>query len=126
MQYALSFWATVTSFALCYGTVVLSVTLVYCGTEIGLGPGDIVLYMGIQLPPTERGTAARPLFGPCLMWPKGRPSQQLPSSCFIQLVFVSVADWDCVRFFTENLWDLTSAGFYMLHIFPVTTTTSEH
>jgi len=52
-------------FALCYRTVVclsvLSVTLVYCGqtaewikmplgTEIGLGPGDIVLH-GDQLPP---------------------------------------------------------------------------
>jgi len=32
--------------------------------------------------PTERGTAAvPPLFGPCLVWPKGRLSQQLLSSC---------------------------------------------
>jgi len=60
------FWATVTNngFALCYGTVVLSVlsvTLVYCGqtvgwikmplgTEVGLGPGDIVLDEDPALP----------------------------------------------------------------------------
>jgi len=30
--------------------------------------------------PTKRGTAA-PSFGPCLLWPNGRPSQQLLSSC---------------------------------------------
>jgi len=55
-------------FVLCCGTVVLSVTLVYCGqmvgwikmlhgTEVGLGPGDIVLD-GDAAPSTERGTAA--------------------------------------------------------------------
>jgi len=57
----------------------LSATLVFCGqtvewikvrlgTEVGLGPGDTVLdlcSMGTQLP-TERGTAAPLLFGPCL------------------------------------------------------------
>jgi len=59
-----------------YGTVVLSVTLVYCGQtvawikvplgmEIGLGPGDTVLDGNPAPPPTERGTAA-PLFGACL------------------------------------------------------------
>ena len=36
------------------------------GTEVGLGPGDIMLY-GVQLP-LKRGTAP-PLFGPCLLWP---------------------------------------------------------
>ena len=53
----------------------LSVTLVYCGqtvgwikskmplgTEVGLGPGDIVLY-GDPAPPMKRGTAAPPLLG---------------------------------------------------------------
>jgi len=35
------------------------------GKEVGLGPGDIVLD-GDPVPPTERGTVARPLFGPCL------------------------------------------------------------
>jgi len=35
------------------------------GTEVGIGPGDIVLD-GNSAPPTERITAAPPLFGPCL------------------------------------------------------------
>jgi len=79
-------------FALCYQTVVLSclsVTLVYCrqtvgwiklkpGLEVDLGPGDIVLD-GIQLP-IKRCTAP-PLFGPCLLWPNGRPSQLLLCTC---------------------------------------------
>ena len=60
------------AFALWYRTVVclfvLSVTLVYCGqtvgwtrspfgTEVGLGPGHIVLDGDPAPPPTERGTA---------------------------------------------------------------------
>jgi len=70
--------------------IYLSVTLLYCGqtvgrikmplgTEVGLGPGDIVLD-GDPAPATERGTAP-PLVGPCLLWPNGRPSQRLLSSC---------------------------------------------
>jgi len=39
------------------------------GTEVGLSPGDIILD-GDPAPPTERNTAT-PLFGPCLVWPKG-------------------------------------------------------
>ena len=82
-------------FAVCYRTPVylscLSVTLVYCGqtvgwirmplgTDVGLGPGHIVL--DGDPPPAERGTAcSAPLFGPCLLWPNGRPSQQLLSCC---------------------------------------------
>jgi len=63
---------------------VLSVTLVYCdqkvrwvrmplGTEIGLGPGHIVLYW-TQLSPTERGTAA-PTF-----WPMSIVAKRLDGS----------------------------------------------
>jgi len=48
------------------------------GMEVGLGPGDIVLD-GDPAPP-KRDTAA-PLLGACLLWPNGRPSQQLLSSC---------------------------------------------
>ena len=59
--------------------VCLSVTLVYCGqtvewikmklgTEIGLGPGHIVLYGDPALSP-QRGTP--PIFGPRLLWPNG-------------------------------------------------------
>jgi len=85
-------------FALCYRTVVSlsddcpSVTLVYCGgtlgwikmplgTEVDLGPGDTVLD-GIQLA-HGKGHNSAPFLGPCLLWPNGRPFQQLLSSCFL-------------------------------------------
>ena len=41
------------------------------GKEVGLGPGHVVLD-GDPAP-----TAAPPHFRPCLLWPNGRPSQQL-------------------------------------------------
>ena len=60
-----------------YWTVVLSVTLVYCGqlgrikvelgTQVGLSPGHIVLD-GDSAP-------LHPIFGPCLLWPNGRMDQ---------------------------------------------------
>jgi len=71
----------------------LSVTLVCCGqtvgwikvplgTEVGLGPGDIVLDGDTAPPPREKGHNSHPpLFGQCLLWPYGRLSQQLLSSC---------------------------------------------
>jgi len=40
-------------------------------TEVGVGPGNTVL-MGTQQPP---------LLGPCILWPNGRPSQLVLSSC---------------------------------------------
>ena len=52
------------------------------GKEVGLGPGHIVLDgdpVG-TLPPFPYSSPS-PLFGPCLLWPNGRPSQQLLSSC---------------------------------------------
>jgi len=45
------------------------------GTEVGLGPGDIIRWEPSS--PMERGTAAPPLFNPCLLWPNGCPSLQL-------------------------------------------------
>ena len=39
-------------------------------------------YMGIQLLPI-RGTCSLPIFGPCLLWPNGRPSQLLLSTCYV-------------------------------------------
>ena len=120
---------------------VLSVTLVYCGqtlrwirkplgTDVGLGPGDIMvdgdpalpapkwaqhppfLLMSIvakrldgarctwyggrtgsgdivldcfrwrpSSPSLKKGAQQPQLFGTCLLWPNGRPSQQLLSSC---------------------------------------------
>ena len=85
-------------FAVCYRTIlsclsvclsVLSVTMVYCGqtvgwiktklgTEVGLCPGHTVRW-GPSPPPKGRSP---PIFGSCLLWPNGRPSQLLPSSCF--------------------------------------------
>ena len=67
-----SFWATVTSNCSPHATgpmSCLSVTLMYCGqkigwikmplgtvgTEVGLGPGDIVLDIGTQLPSPLKG-----------------------------------------------------------------------
>ena len=59
---------------------------IYCGqtarwikmplfTQVGLGPGDIVLD-GTQLP-QGNGHSSLKLFSPCLLWPNDRPRQQL-------------------------------------------------
>jgi len=82
-------WATITHNRSPYATGLLSclsVTLVYCGqtdewikmplgTEIGLGPGNIVRWG----PSSPRGKehSNPPLFGPRLLWPNGGQSQQL-------------------------------------------------
>ena len=55
------------------------------GMEIGLGPGHIVLY---EDPAPQRGTP--PIFGPCLLWPNGHPSELLLSTwviCYKQIMF---------------------------------------
>jgi len=57
------------------------------GTGVGLGPGHIVVD-GDPLPP-ERGTAAPTVFGPCLLWPNGRPCELLLSTCFTLICFLS-------------------------------------
>jgi len=49
------------------------------GKEVGLGPGHIVLD-GDPAP-----TAAIPTFSPRMLWPNGRPSQQLLSSCWLMI-----------------------------------------
>jgi len=86
----MSFWAIVCKTAclmLSDRCPVLSVTLVYCGqtagwikmpfgTEVGLGPGHMVLD-GDRAPPKE---AQPPMFIPCLLWQNGRPSQLLLST----------------------------------------------
>jgi len=48
--------------------------------DIGLSPGHIVLDGDPTPPPRKRDKSSPPLFGPCLLWPNGRPSQQLLSS----------------------------------------------
>ena len=42
------------------------------GMEVGLGPGHIVLD-GDPAPLPQKG-AQPPIYGPCLLWPNGRPS----------------------------------------------------
>jgi len=83
-------------FALCCRTVVcpvlsvLSVTLVYCGqtvgwirmplrTKVSLGPDHIALDED-PAPSPQKGTQPS-IFGQFLLWPNGRPSQLLLSSC---------------------------------------------
>ena len=83
------FWRPfVKRFSLCYRTVVLSVlsgTWVYCGqtvgwikTKLGMEVGHIVLDGDPVLPDGSQP----PIFGPCLLWPNGRPSQPLLSTCW--------------------------------------------
>jgi len=50
-----------------------------------LGPGHIVLD-GDRAPPPPKG-AQPPTFLPILLWPNGRPCQQLLSSCMNHLSF---------------------------------------
>jgi len=47
------------------------------GTMVGLGPGNIVL----AADPALLQGAQLPIFGPCLLWLYGRPSQLLLSTC---------------------------------------------
>jgi len=58
------------------------------GTEVGLGPGDIMLDWD---PASSPKGAQPPIFGPCLLWRNGRPSQLLLSTCFLELHKLYVA-----------------------------------
>ena len=55
------------------------------GTVVDLGPGHIVLD-GDPVPPKKEAQQP-PLFGPCLLWPNGRPPQLLLSTCLYLLQF---------------------------------------
>jgi len=58
------------------------------GKEVGLGPGHIVLdrdLVGTQ-PPQQ----PLPTFSRCLLWPNGRPSQQLLSSCINSIYYYTI------------------------------------
>jgi len=98
IEFRPTIWATVcktvrrmlSDRCLCVVSVCL-VTLLYCGqtvewikmplgTEVGFGPGDIVLD-GDPVSP-KRGAQQPPLFGRCSLRPNGCPSQQLLSSCY--------------------------------------------
>ena len=56
------------------------------GTEVCLSPSHIVLD-GDPAPPRKGHSSPSPLFGRCLLWPNGRPSQQLLSCCLMSYVF---------------------------------------
>ena len=90
-------------FALCYGTVVLSVLSVFCNagvlwpngwinmplsTEVGLGPGDILLD-GHPAPTTERAQQP-PLFGPWLFLPVSIVAKRSPISATAELLLIFV------------------------------------
>jgi len=55
------------------------------GTEVDLGPGHIVLDWIPAL--RERGTAAPPLFGPCLLWPRSPISATAELLCNFHVEF---------------------------------------
>jgi len=55
---------------------------IWYGTEVNLGPGDVVLD-GVPTPP-KRGIAP-PVFGPCLLWPRS------PFSATAELLYMSAA-----------------------------------
>jgi len=44
------------------------------GTEVGLGPGDIV-FDGDPASPLQKGVQQAQIFGPCLLWPTGSMDQ---------------------------------------------------
>jgi len=51
-----------------------------------IGPGDIVLDGDPVPPPHRKGhSSSPPVFGPCLLWPNSHPSQQLMSSCKLEM-----------------------------------------
>jgi len=50
------------------------------GTKVVLGRGHIVLEGNPATPP-RKGPSRPTLFGPCLLWPNGRSSQELVSFC---------------------------------------------
>jgi len=61
------------------GTLGRLTDVVVVGTEVDLGPGQVVLD-GAHSFPRKRAQQPRP-FGPCLLWPNGRPSQLLLITC---------------------------------------------
>jgi len=59
------------------------------GTEGNLGPSHIVLD-GDPAPPAKTAQQPRPLFGPCLLWPRS------PISAAAELLFLFLLVFSCV------------------------------
>jgi len=53
-------------------------------TKVGISPGNIVFDANRATPPQG---AEPPIFGPCLLWPNGRPSQLLLSTRLLFVLF---------------------------------------
>jgi len=53
------------------------------GTEVGLGPGHIVLD-GTQLSSPKK-LVQTPIFGPCLLWPNGWMIKKMPFGTEVDL-----------------------------------------
>jgi len=78
-------------------------------TDVGLGPGDILLDGDI-----ERGTAP-PLLGPRLFWPNGQLSQQLLGSCWTLTSFSEMA----VNMIRPPRWRFIFIFFFVAEHFDV-------
>jgi len=48
------------------------------GTEVGLGPGDIVIVLHRDPAPLQKRAHPSRIFGPCLLWPNGWINQDAP------------------------------------------------
>jgi len=48
------------------------------GTEVGLGPGHVVLDGDPATLPEKNGHSPHPIFGPCLLWPNGWMIKKMP------------------------------------------------
>jgi len=79
------------------------------GTEVGLGPGRIVL--DGDPAPQRKGAQQSLLCGTCLLYPNGRPSRQLLSTCCCSNTFEkvqqeSIKTWSFYRYsLTEEYYD---------------------
>ena len=73
------------------------------GMEVGLCPNDTVIDGDPAHPPPRKGAQQPPFFGPCLLWPNGRPSQQLLSCCCILTLALAnrLSLLDCPAFSTH-------------------------
>jgi len=85
------------------------------GRDVDLGPGDIVLDGDPALTPSK-GTQS-PIFGPCLLWPNGRPSQLLLNTCKSNSENCIKIRWFLTKLQTKIRWLLFMAhgvftGYY--------------